>query len=192
MGTLRAAAGLVDVGDRAVRVLQVGPGLAVRYLGRFTGNGVIGRPIFKGLEALLRRLPMPDALYENYESTEIIEVFGNRAVELTVFDINPKSLKVVAANLTPFGIKVEPVTGDITETGLIDRLKLADRYDVVVALNMVLRVADHLKENAAGNLIAAAAPGGLVVENSLAQHRLEGLQSTDYTAVYRKSVLLGS
>ena len=190
LGTLRAAASLVDIDDRAIRVLQVGPGLAVRYLGRLTGVGVAGRPFFKGLEALVRRLPMPDALYENYESAEIVDVFGPRAVELTVIDINPKSLKIVSASLTPFGIAVTPVVGDITEVGFVERLRLTERYDVVVALNMVLRVADKLKDRAAANLIAAAAPGGVLVENSLSQQRLRGLQSTSYTAVYRKPVLL--
>lgn len=190
IGTLRAAAELVDVAGRPVRVLQVGPGLAVRYLGRLTGEGVTGRPFFKGLEALIRRLPMPDALYENYESGEIVEVFGPRPVELTVIDINPKSLSVIAGHLTPFGITVTPVVGDITEIGLVDRLGLAERFDVVVALNMVLRVADKLKDRAAANLVEAAMAGGIVVENSLAQSRLGGVQPTNYRAVYRKPALL--
>lgn len=192
VGTLRAAAALVETGDRPVRVLQVGPGLAVRYLGRLTGEGTRGRAFFKGLEALVRRLPLPDALYENYESGEIADVFAPRRIELTVVDINPKSLGVVAADLRPFGIAVTPVVGDVTEGGLVERLGLAGRFDAVVALNMVLRVREELKDRAAANLVAAAAPGGIVVENSLAQERLAGLETTTYRAVYRKPALIGS
>lgn len=184
--TLRAAASLVEVSGRPVRALQVGPGLAVRYLGRMTGEGASFRMFFKGLEALVRRLSLPNALYENYESAEIVDVFGARPLHLTVIDITPKSLAVVASTIRPLGVEVTPILGDISDPELIQRRGLGEAFDIVIALNMVLRLPDHLKQNAAENLVRATAPGGIMVENSLAESRFRGLQSTSYSSIYRR------
>ncbi len=184
LALLRAAAGLVDIGDRPIRVLQVGPGLAVRYLGRLSGADAPLRPLFKGIETVLRRFPLPDSWFENYESGEILEVFSPRTVELTILDINPRSLALVSNHLST--VDVATLVGDISQEGLASQHGLTDWFDLVVALSTVSRVPEAARNSAAANLIESSAPGGLIVENTIDLQPIGGVEATNYDSIYRK------
>lgn len=146
-----------------LRILEAGPGLAVRGLGRLAARGVPGRPLFKAVETLVRRLPLPDGAYENYETREILDAFGRDRVDLTLLDINPRSLAVISGNLAPF--PVTTVTADLADPALALRRELAAGFDVVIALATVGRVPETLRAAAAENLVRLTRPGGLIAED---------------------------
>ncbi len=148
-----------------LRILQVGPGLSVRYLGRWQTPGTPFRPFFKGLETLVRRLPMPDGWYENYESAEILEVFGSDRVDLTVVDINPRVVEIVAANLLP--AKVETHAGNFGDPARGWRRRLGGPFDVAISLTVLHRIASpEWRRTAVADLVALTRSGGIIAENS--------------------------
>ncbi|MCW5715100.1 MAG: class I SAM-dependent methyltransferase [Bauldia sp.] len=178
---LEGLAALAPAGP--LRVLEVGPGLAVRGLGRLASRGVPGRAVFKGLETLVRRLPLPDGAYENYETEDLLAAFGRGRVDLTLLDINPRSLAVIAANLAP--LRVTTVNADLADAALPRRPELAGRFDVIVALSTIGRIPEERRQAAADNLVRLARPGGLVAEDT---GRFAGgpLQRTSCENVFRR------
>ncbi len=183
VGLLQTAADMVPRAGR-VRVLEVGPGLAVRRLGRLAAPGRPFRTIFKWAETLARRLPLPDRWYENYESEEIIAAFGRDRVDLTVVDINPRSLEIIAGQLAPF-----PVATIEADLGTFDpqAAGLAGQFDVVIALAMLGRILQtEPRLRAAATLIALARPGGLVVENGHDLRKFGPVEATSHPHIYRR------
>lgn len=176
-------AALAPVGR--LRILEVGPGLAVRGLGRLASRGVPGRAVFKGIETLVRRLPLPDGAYENYETEDLLAAFGRDRVDLTLLDINPRSLVVIAANLAP--LPVTTVTADLADPELPLRRELASRFDVVVALATVGRLPEGRRTAAADNLVRLTRPGGLVSEDTGRVAVGGVLQATDCEHVFRRA-----
>ena len=182
VGLLQTVADMAPKATR-LRVLEVGPGLAVRQLGRLASPGRPFRTMFKGIETLTRRLPLPDRWYENYESGEIIATFGRARIELTVLDINPRSLAVIREQLTPF-----PVATIVADLAAMDpgEIGLAGKFDVVIALAMLGRIQPAPRPTAAANLIACARPGGLVVENGFDLTAFAAVERTSHPHVYRR------
>ena len=182
IGLLHAVAAMVPPAGR-LRILEVGPGLAVRRLGRLSAPGRPFRGMFKGIETLARRLPMPDRWYENYESEEIIAAFGRDRVDLTILDINPRSLAVIKDQLAPF-----PVTTIVVDLAAMDptAIGLAGRFDVVIALAMLGRIQPVPRPRAAAALIACATPGGLIVENEFVLGTFGPVERTKHPHIYRR------
>lgn len=182
---LRVAAALIArPKDRRLRVLEVGPGLAVKAFGRRAGYGTPGRALAKAAETLVRRLPLPDSWYENYESEDILEAFGPADTALTILDVNPRTLRVIASNLAGRGIVTVPA--DLADAALADHQALKDRFDVVVALATVGRIAPGQQARAVDNLIALTLPGGLVIEDGYDLARRGPVERCADGAIYRK------
>lgn len=167
-----------------LRILEVGPGLAVRGLGRLAARSVPGRAVFKGIETLVRRLPLPDGAYENYETEDLLSAFGRDRLDLTLLDINPRSLSVIAANLAP--LAVTTVTADLADPALTLRREFAHTFDVVVALATIGRIPEGRRPAAAANLARLTRPGGLVAEDTGLTAAAGLVQATDCEHVYRR------
>lgn len=170
-----------------IRVLEAGPGLAVRGLGRLAARGTPGRLLFKSIETLVRRLPLPNAAYENYETEDLLAAFGRDRVNLTLLDINPRSLAVIEANLAPF--PVTAVTADLADAALTRRPELARPFDIVIALATIGRIPVERRAAAADNLVRLARPGGLVVMDT--GHVIPGgpIEATDREHIFRRTGL---
>jgi hypothetical protein len=152
--------------DGCLEVAEIGPGLAVKYLGRLCDPSTTGWGFFRRIETGIRRVPMPDMCFENYETRELIQALEGLDFNLTVMDINPKVVRVVQKRF-PEEVK-ETVVADLgTER---DLLPLYGKFDLVVALEVISRVAvigmaDRKErfENARANLTGLVKPGGLLV-----------------------------
>ena len=143
-----------------LRVAEVGPGLAVKYLGRLTASD---RPLwdfFRRLESGVRRLPMPDVFFENYETRELIEALAGIPFELTLIDINPKVVRVVRRNLPQHPI--QGVLANLGERHPAVLAPLAGTFDLVVALAVAGRVSGA-SDIAAANIASLARPGGILI-----------------------------
>ncbi len=150
---------------RRLRILQIGPGLSVRYLGRWQAEGSLLRPLFKGTETLVRRLPLPNSWYENYESAEILDTFGRERVDLTILDVNPRVVEIVAANLLP--TRVSPFAGNFGDPAVDWPARLGGDFDVVVALAVLHRIASpDWRRRAVADIAAMTRPGGVIAENT--------------------------
>jgi len=168
-----------------LRILEVGPGLAVRGLGRLAARGAPGRAVFKGVETLVRRLPLPDGAFENYETEDLLEAFGRDRVDLTLLDINPRALSVVAANLVPFAVTT--VRADLADPALPAHRELARPFDLVVALATLGRIPEGRRAAAALNLVRLTRPGGLVAEDTGLTAAGGLVRATDCEHVFRRT-----
>lgn len=167
-----------------LRILEVGPGLAVRGFGRRTAKGTVFSGLFRRAEMVLRRLPLPDAWFENYETEEIIEAFAPTVIDLTIADINQRTLAIIARNLG--GQPISTLVLDLTEEDAARRQGLAGRFDVVIALSTIGRI-DRARRNAAAKtLIETAKPGGIIVENGHNLTTVGGVEITGFDSIYRR------
>mgnify|MGYP003382513911 CR=1 FL=1 len=142
-----------------IAVLDVGLGLAVKVIGRQNGFGRY--QVVKRIETALRRLPLPDYFYENFEAQEIADAFAGLPFRMTLADINPKLLKITAAQL---GDVVEAtITGDLTFAENPAFESLRGRFDAVFCFATIGRLG-NLQNRAAGmaNVASFLKPGGLL------------------------------
>ncbi len=146
---------------RPLEVANVGPGLAVRYFGRLSAADVPGWDIFRRIESGIRRIPMPDAFYENYETAELTAALGDLPFNLTLVDINPRVVRVVERGAR--GRKVDHVLVDLGEERSVRLAPYRGKFDVVVAFAVIGRVKDRLRENARDNVRSLLRPGGILV-----------------------------
>lgn len=176
----RAAALVTRPDGRGLCIMEAGPGLSVKYLGRMARVGSPVRPVAKGIETVVRRLPLPDAWLENYETVEIIAAFGPRTA-VTVVDINPRTVGILGRRFASRG--VTGIRADLASAAFLETPGLAAPFDVAIALSTLGRIPPHRQAAAAGNLAAAVAPGGLVLEDMIdmtAHGRLEALGAGIY------------
>lgn len=147
---------LADIFPKAqmLDVLEIGPGAAVKFIGRYTGFDAPFRRILKPLETALRRLPLPQSAFENYESVELFNAIAN-INSLTISDMNPRVVKIARAGL-PATANVIGKQVDIT-TQSFDSV-----YDVIVCLNVISRTALTDQPQAAKTVFAALAPQGVL------------------------------
>lgn len=171
--------------DGPLRILEVGPGLAVRGLGRLAARGIPGRSLFKAIETLVRRLPLPDRAYENYETEDLLAAFGRQRIDLTILDINPRSLAVIAGNLAP--LRVATVTADLSDPALARRSDLVGSFDVIIALATIGRIPLERRAAAALNLVRLTRPGGLVAEDTGRVATIAGMTATGCAQVSRRT-----
>jgi len=171
----RIQAQLIAADRKKLKILQVGPGMATKFVGRFNDYGR-WRPV-KRLETVLRRLPLPDACYENYETGELLSVFRAHEPELTVADIARKPLNVVARNFRD--APVMTVRLDLSDRRAGESAGLLGKFDLVVCMATVVRVPRKLQGTALENLVKFAAPGGLIVTDQdmtgCGMARIEGI-----------------
>ncbi|MEJ0013501.1 MAG: class I SAM-dependent methyltransferase [Bauldia sp.] len=146
---------------RPLEVANVGPGLAVKYLGRLSAIDMPGWDFFRRIEAGVRRVPMPDAFYENYETMELVAALRNIPFRLTLIDINPRVVRVAAQGVR--GHKVDTVVADLGEERSVRLAPYRGKFDLVVAFAVVGRVRDRLRENARDNVGRLVRPGGLLL-----------------------------
>lgn len=158
----RAASLVARPPGRGLRIVEAGPGLAVKHLGRMARLGSPLRPVAKGIETLVRRLPLPDSWLENYETAEIIAAFGSDA-RVTVVDINPRTVAILGRRFASRG--VTGVNADLASPDFLATAGLTLPYDVAIALSTLGRIPPERQAAAARNLAAAVAPGGLVLED---------------------------
>ncbi len=146
---------------RPLEVANVGPGLAVKYLGRLAASDVPGWDLFRRFESGVRRVPMPDAFYESYETKELVAALGDLPFRLTLVDINPRVLRVVAHGLgRP---DVQTVMADLGEERAVRLAPYRGKFDLVVAFAVVGRVKERIRENARDNVRSLVRPGGLLL-----------------------------
>jgi hypothetical protein len=149
---------------RPLEVANIGPGLAVRYFGRLTATSIPGWQVFRRLESGLRRIPMPDFAYENYETSELIAALGDIPFNLTVIDINPRVARVVTGNTRRHS--VQAVLADLGEERSVRLAPYRGKFDVIVAIAVIGRVKQKAQENARDNVRSLLRPGGILVGGS--------------------------
>lgn len=146
---------------RALEVANVGSGLAVKYFGRLSTEDVFGWDIFRHIDSGVRRIPMPDAFYENYETAEIVAALGDIPFRLTLIDIQPRVARVVARTMR--GRSVDYVVADLGEERSVRLAPYRGKFDVVVAFAIAGRVKDKARDNARDNVRSLLRPGGIFV-----------------------------
>jgi hypothetical protein len=147
--------------ERPIDVLEVGPGLAVKFLGRLTDERNPGWDLVKRIESGIRRIPMPDVCYENYETRELLEALRGFPIRLTILDVNARVLRIVKGMHSD--VPIETVVADL---GVRGSAALADhygRFDLVVAQAVLGRVRRTVRDIARDNLVSLARPGGLLL-----------------------------
>jgi hypothetical protein len=146
---------------RPLEVANVGPGLAVRYLGRLSATDVPGWEVFRRIESGVRRVPMPDAFYENYETAELVAALDGIPFRLTLVDINPRVLRVVSQRMR--GAVVDTVAADLGEERAVRLAPYRGKFDLVVAFAVVGRVKEKTRQNARENVQSLVRPGGFLL-----------------------------
>jgi Methyltransferase domain len=168
-----------------IRVLEVGPGLVLKRLGKRARPGSPLRSMVKLVETLLRRLPLPLGWYESFEASEIIDALDpsrTGRLSLTVADINPKPLLAVKRQL---GSRVECVNVDIAGD-LAGRLP-AESFDVVVALTVISRIPRERQPAALRNLTSLTKPGGLIAATAECDFDRREVEPTDSEGLFRRT-----
>lgn len=150
---------LLPADKQGISILQVGPGMAVKGVGRFNHLGKW--QIIKRLETALRRLPLPISFYENFETREILDIFAKHSPQMTVGDISPKSLNSIKynygdeiANTIQLDLGQDLAPGGVSSIG---------QFDVVICLVTVNRVPRPLWEQARNNIGNFTRPGGILI-----------------------------
>ena len=162
-----------------VAVLEAGPGLAVKYLGRMGG-------LLQLVERLARRLPLPDSSYESYETAELLSSLDGLDIRLTLLDINPRPLKVIADRMP--GARIRTQVADLGLPSPAVLAPLMGTFDLVVAMHLVGRISDAgERRNAQANLRALAKPGGLIFANQADLLAPDCMRVDWLTDVYRKT-----
>jgi hypothetical protein len=160
---LRAARSLLSApaDGRPLEIADVGPGLAVKYLGRLADQRVPVWNLVKRIESAIRRIPMPDGCYENYEAHELVRALDGLRFNLTVIDVNPKVVRVIAKEMA--NRNVSPVVADL---GIEDPPSLAPlrgKFDLVVAMTVIGRVKSRLEYTANLNIAGLVRLGGVLL-----------------------------
>ena len=142
---------------QTITVLQAGPGLAVRFLGRLGGA-------WRLLERVVRRLPLPDSFFESYETADLLGAFDGIDVRLTIVDVNPRPLNVIAGQLRSADLRT--IIVDLGAPLSPQLAPLAGTFDMVVAMAVVGRISPkERRQRAAANLAMLARQGGLIFAN---------------------------
>ena len=175
---------------RPLEVADVGPGLAVKHLGRLAARTTLLQDIFRRIETGVRRVPMPDAFYENYETHELVEALVGLPFRLTLIDINPRVVRVVRGSLEE-GHAVEGVIADLGVENPPALTPLRGTFDLVVAFAVVARIPRPLADTALGNIRSLVKPGGLLV-GSAAFAAPDCVRIADGQNVFRKVAPAGS
>src|SRR3990172_9163123 len=110
-----------------IEVMNVGPGLAVKYLGRLAAQNILARDIFRWIETGVRRVPMPDAFFESYETGELLQTLEALPIRLTILDVNPRVLRIVRK--THAHLPIEAVVADLGEERPASLIPLYGRFD---------------------------------------------------------------
>ena len=148
-------------GKAPLHVLEAGPGLAVKYLGRLSARSVPANDIFKRIETGVRRVPWPDAFYESYEPGDLLRALDGLPVRLTVLDVNPRVLRVISR--LPLQQPVKTVRADLSQAEPESLKPLYGTFDLVVAMAVIGRVKWHGRDNARTNLRRLARLGGIIL-----------------------------
>jgi len=173
---------VLDPTQASLRILEVGPGMAVRGVGRI--NHIGKWKVVKRFETVLRRLPMPTWCYENYETEELLRVFDPFSPHLTVADISRKSLDVIRRNITEN--LDETVRLDLSDADSDALVKLKNRFDLVICLATIVRVPKKSQAQAKRNLASFCAPGAIVItEQDMTTEGLEAVDTSNH--VFKKS-----
>jgi SAM-dependent methyltransferase len=104
---------------------------------------------------------MPDAWYENYEAHELVQALAGLPLNLTVIDINPKVVRVIAKDMPDR--KVTTAVADLGVDRPASLQPLRGKFDLVVALTVIGRMPERLFGNAYANIVSLVKPGGLLL-----------------------------
>lgn len=161
-GELKTARALVEATapGRPIDMLEVGPGLAVRYLGRLAEETRPAADIFRRIEVGVRRIPMPDSWLESYETGELLAAFEGLPIRLTILDINPRVLDIVRG-LHP-RVLLRSIVADLGQERPAALVPIYGSFDLVIAHAVLGRIASGVRERAGENLVRLARPGGLL------------------------------
>ncbi len=159
----RTARTLLSAGDRErpIAIIEVGPGLAVKHLGRLADQKYPLWDFVRRIESGIRRIPMPDGCYESYETRELCASLSGLQIRVTILDINPRVVRIVKA--INADLPIEPVVADLGAEVPTGFSAFVGRYDLVVANAVLVRIPVSRRETARRNLLSLAAPHGLVL-----------------------------
>lgn len=146
-----------------INILQVGPGMALRGIGRF--NNIDNLKIIKRLETGLRRIPFPVSCYESYEPKEVLSIFSDLNPQLTVADISQKSLDVVDKTVLDENLSTVNLDLTTSDTKQLNRLK--NKFDLIVCLATVIRTGSMSNRRVAcKNLNSFAKDKSIIISES--------------------------
>lgn len=172
---------------RPLEVLNVGPGLAVKYFGRLSEESVPGWDLFRRIESGIRRVPMPDVCFESYETRELLEALDRLPINLTILDVNSKVLRVVKRSTAK--VAVATVNADLGIANSPSLAPYAEHFDVVVAQAVLGRIKSSRREIATENLRRMLRPGGVLLSAGVAP-TADCVPIGDHAGLFRKIVAL--
>ncbi|MEE9375353.1 MAG: hypothetical protein V3V04_03345 [Rhizobiaceae bacterium] len=148
---------------KEINILQVGPGMALKGVGRLNNLGKLR--LIKRLETGLRRLPLPVSFYETYEPHEVISTFSEFLASITVADISQKSLDVVERTVSHKNLTVTQL--DLTSKNSDDFEHLKNKFDLIICVNTIIRTGSQANRTIARqNLHSFAKDKSMIISES--------------------------
>jgi len=159
---------LKRAGHSRPEVLNIGPGMALKYIGRLCE---IRKPfhLFRRLEVGLRAaLPMPSWAYEIYETPELLSIFNSIHGKDPVLRVMDFDATILATANRQFGRKVrEFILADLSQFANPDLGHLQCRFDAVFVTAVIKRIAcPKGRLYAAQNILAMCKPGALITNTA--------------------------
>jgi hypothetical protein len=155
---------LRDKKIKEISFLDVGPGMAVKYVGRLSA---IRRPfeLFRRIEVGMRAvLPLPIAAYESFEPLEILRILEETSEVKINFSVLDFDVTVLAVVWNQLGSRVSSmISADLSVFPNDSLAEHAGRFDVVFARTVISRIETAQGQiNAAKNLVSLSKPGGIL------------------------------
>ncbi len=153
-----------SVAAMPLRLLEIGPGMAVRHLGSQAGISGAKRMMHKLEIGVRAAVPMPRSMYESYETAEIFQALDDAGIsktQVSVLDHDPVVLDVVRSEHC--GRLEHLIHADLSSPRLTCESARLPWFDVVFAAAVLPRIpVGKKRQTAAQNVVALCKPGGLV------------------------------
>jgi hypothetical protein len=149
-------------------ILEIGPGMAIRYLGRLSR---IKKPfeLFRRIEVGLRAvLPLPHQAYEIYETAEILSIFGSLPsvdASLSLLDFDETILATARCQFS--NSLCDLILADLSLSANEHLTSLHGKYDAIFVTAVIKRISTaEGRMNAARNIVAMAKPGAILTNSA--------------------------
>ncbi len=153
-----------------IDVLQIGPGVVHKNLEkviRLRKKRGVSVEVLKRFESVVRKLPLSEKHYNNFETGEIFELAErfHQKINLTVMDISSRVLEIT--NFLYHANDPDLILRDISKPVITYR----NKYDVVLCMNVLVHVRNpFMLEHAEKNIKAQVKNGGYLISNTPTNH----------------------